>query len=306
MIEKKSHNSIQSKGAIFGLICVLIPLVAYTFFHIFPLIISFLMQFFDTEGSYEIEDMVWNNFASFKTVYLGETLWKALGVTMFMVLAQFTSLTIAIITANSLHYRYKGSTLFEVLFFIPHICSSVALSVIWKWMFDIDQGIINSVLSMLNITPIEWYYSEAAYPWMIFIVIVWSSPGYGIIMYKSVFSSINASIYEAADIDGATGWKKFWHVTFPELMPMTFYLLMLGIIAGMQTFEIPKIIRVDANNSGVYGPYDCGLTLMCYIYREFDVNGNLSHASVISWFLFIITLTLSIVSFKVRKKWVDE
>ena len=306
MIGKKSYNSMQKKSAIFGLVCVLIPLVAYVFFHIFPLIISFLLQFFDTEGSYDIADMKWNNFAAIKAVYGGKTLWKAFGVTLFMMLAQFTSLAIAIVTANALHYRYKGSTAFEVLFFIPHICSSVALSVIWKWMFDVDQGIINDVLSMLNLAPIEWHYSEQAYPWMIFVVIVWSSPGYGIIMYKSVFSSINKSIYEAADIDGATGWAKFWKVTFPELAPMTFYLLMLGIIAGMQTFEIAKIIRVDANNSGVYGPYDCGLTLMCYVYREFDVNGNLSNASVISWFLFIITLTLSIISFKVRRKWVDE
>lgn len=299
MLKKGLTN--KQKTTIFGLVCVLIPLVAYVFFHAFPMVISFALQFVDSNGSYQFADMTWNNFANFKDVFSSKLIWKATKVSAFTTLGHLASLVVATVTANFLHYRHKGSTLFEVLYFIPHICSTVALAIMFKWLFNPDKGVINSLLISLKINPVDWWYDETAYPWMLFSVILWSSPGYGIIMYKSVFSAINPAVYEAADIDGAKGWTRFWKITFPELLPMFCYLLMLGVVAGMQTFEIAKVIRTTQNGLDIYGPNDCGLTLMCYIYREYQY-GNIGVAAVISWFLFIIVFILSFLTNKLKSK----
>lgn len=299
MVRKGLTN--KQKTSIFGLVCVLIPLIAYAFFHAFPMIVSLVLMFVDSNGSYKFYDMTWNNFANFKSVFSTDLIWQATKVSLFTTLAHLTSLVIATLTANFLRPRYKGSTFFEVLYFIPHICSTVALAIMFKWLFNPDQGVINSLLVALGGKPIDWYYDEAAYPWMLFSVILWSSPGYGIVMYKSVFSAINPAVYEAADIDGATGWTRFWKITFPELIPMFCYLLMLGIVAGMQTFEIAKVIRTSTGGLDIYGPNNSGLTLMCYIYKEYS-NMHLGNAAVLSWYLFVIVFVLSFFANKFKSK----
>lgn len=306
MAEKAKLHPAKRKKLIFCWICILIPIIGYTIFHLFPIIVSFILQFFEIEY-YDLSTLKWNSFASFKEVFSDERLWISLKTTIFLTSAQFVSLAIALITANFLNNKFRGTKFFEVIFFIPHICSMVALAVMWKWMFNPEYGIVNDLLVRFfgEFAKVSWFSSDKAYPWMLFIVIVWFSPGYGIIMYKSVFTTINPAIYEAAEIDGANGWVKFWKITFPELAPMTFYLLMLGIITGMQTFDIAKLFA-GAQHQGYAGPHNSGLTLSLFIYKKAFDDYNMSSAAVISWFLFILTFILAMINQKLRKKWVDD
>lgn len=306
MVNKLCHLSAKNKRAMFGWICILIPIVGYIIFHVFPIAISFVLQFCSMDY-YDLSTMEWNNFANFKKAYTDERLWKAFGNTLFFCCAQFVSLAIALVTSSALHSKYKGTKFFEVVFYIPHICSMVALSVMWKWMFNVDHGVINSFLVELfgEAARINWFGEEWAYRWAIFIVLVWYNPGYGIIMYKSAFTTINDTIYEAAKIDGANTLQRFFKITVPCLKSMTFYLFMLGIIAGMQTFDIAKLFA-GAQHQGYAGPHNSGLTLSFLVYKQAFDTCDMGTAAVTSWFLFIITLLMSVISFKVRSRGGDN
>lgn len=296
------------KEAVLGLLFVLIPLAGYTFFHIFSFAISFVVQFADMQY-YDLTTITWNNFANFKEVFADEKFFLSIGITFWVSGAQLVSLLTALVISVLLHRKHEKriSKLYQVVFFIPFVCSWVAVSVMWKWMFNSNYGIINNVLEAIlgEKARVSWFIDTNAYPWMLFIVTLWHAPGYGMIMYKSALGTIDPALYEAAQIDGAGEWQKFLRITFPALGPMTFFLLMLGIIAGMQTFDVAKIFA-GQTHEGYAGPHNVGLTLMLYIYQKANDYFNLPVASVMSWFLFLITFILAYVNTKLRKLWVSE
>ena len=140
---------------------------------------------------------------------------------------------------------------------------------------------------------------------MLFVVSVWHIPGYGMVMYKASLRAIDPSLYEAAEIDGATTFQKFRAITLPGVAQTSFYLLITGIIAGMRSFDIPKIF---AGNSwtGNAGPHDMGLTSFLYIYNQATVFDNMPVSAVMSWVMFVIIFFVSLANIIIRKKKVDE
>lgn len=306
-MKKKSIK--RKKEAVFGLAVVLIPLIGYLIFHLVPLAISFCMMFVDMKG-YQVDTMTWNNFENFKIVFTDSKFWLSLRNTAGLLLGQFVSLGIALITSTFLSQKYRGTKFFTTLFFVPYICSSVAISIIWLSMFNNDYGIINDVLTRLfgEQGKIGWFTTPVGFFMMIFIVMLWQAPGYGIVMFNAAFTSIPRNLYEAASIDGAGKLQQFWHVTLPTVKPTTFYLSMAGIIAGLQAFNIPMLITNALGNSwtGAAGPDDAGLTTMLYIYNTGIAFNNMPRAAVMSFFLFVIILTLTIINFKLERRGENE
>lgn len=303
-LEKKKMKT----EAICGYIFVLLPILAYIVFNIFPLIISFMIQFFSMEG-YNLSTLEWNNFQNFKDVFSDSDFYLSLGVSVFMSLGQFISLVVALFISVLLSKKVKGHKIFQVIYFIPYICSSVAVSLMWMWMFDPDYGIINSIIEFIAgpEARIAWFKDEKWYPWMIIIATVWQAPGYGIVLYKAALDQVNPSLYEASSIDGASTWRKFWSITFPSIAPTTFFLLMAGIMAGLQTFDMAKLFAQTGNTwLGEAGPNNSGLTTVLYIYNWGTNYQNMPRASVMSWVLFLVIFIISAINFKLRRKWVDE
>ena len=194
----------------------------------------------------------------------------------------------------------------RILFFIPYICSTVAVSLMWRWILDYEGGILNSILG----TNIEWLRDTNTITWCIIIATIWQAPGYGIVMYKAAFSNINDALYEAAELDGANAWQKFRNVTLPGISPTTFFLLQAGVMAGLLTYDLAVLIIPDAWGS-VGGVESMGLTLLRLVYylinnsTTSDANGisyMVSCACVISWLLFVVTGVISVILFNRREK----
>lgn len=292
------------RETILAYVFVLTPLVAYAIFQLVPMAISFAVQFFDMEY-YDLTSLQWNNFANFKYVFEDSRFWLSIRNTLFFTLAQFVSLAVALTISVVLNNKPVGRKIFYVVYFIPYICSTIAVGLMWKWMFNGEHGIINTILTGLGGKAVEWFNDPKAYPWMIFIVSVWQAPGYGIVMYRSALNTIPKSSYEAADLEGANFWQKFWKITFPAISSTTFYLIMVGIIAGLQSFDIAKIFMNNAWGD-VAGPDNSGLTTVLYIYIEGISWNNMPHAAVASWMLFIVIFVISLINNKLKKKWVNE
>lgn len=300
-----------------ALVVSLIPLIGFIIFNGFPLVISFVGMFCNVD-LYNLGNIQWNNFEGFKSVFiprhafdlfyfdLSKYFYKAVVITLWIASVQLVTLLIALAIAALLRENFKGSKLFQILFFVPYICSTVAVALMFRWIFDWEGGILNSVLG----TTTKWLEDPKTMTWCIIIAVIWQAPGYGIVMYKAAFSNINNALYEAAAIDGANAWQKFRHVTLPGISPTTFYLLQAGVGAGFLTYDLAVLVIPDA--WGIPGGNgSMGLTLMRLVYflitnsTTTDANGvsyMVSCACVISWLLFVVTGALSMILLNKRDK----
>lgn len=303
---KVCNKKRMSKEAKWAYLFVGIPILGWVVFSLTPLIISFIIQFTSMNG-FDLGTMKWNGVENFKRVFTDSNFYLSIGVTLFISLSQFMSLGVALLMSVMLSKKPFAHGFFQVIYFIPYICSSVAVSLMWMWMFDTDTGIVNTLLEAIGgeATRVNWFQSEVAYPWMIIVATVWHAPGYGIVMYKAALNQVNPALYEAADVDGANAWTKFTHITMPSIAPTTFFLLMTGIIAGLQTFDMAKMFG-SGSWLGTMGPNNSGLTTVLYIYNTFHDYGELPRASVMSWMLFIVIFIASFINFKLKNKWVEN
>lgn len=318
MQTKPKANKVKwKKEQKLALLVAMIPFIGYIIFSGFPLIISFIGLFCNVD-LYDLSKISWNNFAGIKSVFVpnfayelfyydvAKYFYKAVLITIWVASTQLITLMIALFMAAMLREKFKGSKLFQILFFIPYICSTVAVALMWTWIFRWQGGILNSILG----TNQKWLEDPKTMTWCIIIAIIWQAPGYGIVMYKAAFTNINSALYEAASIDGANAFQKFRHVTLPGISPTTFFLMQAGVGAGLLTYDLAKLVIPDAWGSPG-GVNQMGLTLVRLVYFLIQ---NASHqgpdgqsymvscACVISWVLFAVTGTLTLIMFKLREK----
>ena len=298
-IKKPRENLPRKKFRRAWLFCwigVSLPLIGFLIFNGFPLIFSVLAMFSDMEYN-QLDTMKWNNFANFARLFSDEKLLQSFKITLIVACAQFVSLAIAITMAAFLSQNVKGTRFFKTLYFVPYICSTVAVSIMWSNIFG-AKGAINEIIGheIVWLNNLQHPYTLTA---AIFISIVWQAPGYGIVMYCSAFKSINPALYEAADLDGANAWHKFINITLPGISSISFFLIFAGILAGLTTFDAAKVMA-PLNWDGYAGPDNAGLTLMYYIYIEGVQFSNMGYASVMSWLLFIIMMVPSVFLIKKR------
>ena len=284
-----------------------VPLVGFVVFSGFPLIISIIALFCDVD-LYQLGDFTWNAFEGFKVVFsdgysvatyglnMAPYFYKAIGITVWVASTQLVTLVIALAISVLLATNPKGRKIFQILYFIPYICSTVAVSLMWRWFFNGEtSGGLNTLLG----TQIRWLEEPSWMTWCIIVAIIWQAPGYGIVMYCSAFKSINPALYEAADLDGANAFQKFWCITIPGISTITFFLVLAGITAGLTTFDAARIMA-PMSWDGYAGPENAGLALMYYIYIEGVQFGNMGYASILSWLLFIVMMIPSV--YLIRKR----
>lgn len=307
-MQTKKKRTIK-KEAVFGITVVSIPLLAYAIFHIVPLVIAIVTMFVEMKG-YQLDTMAWNNFANFKEVFADGKFWLSLRNTLGLLIGQFLSLGIALITSTFLSQKYRGTKFFTALFFVPHICSSVAITIIWMKMFSVEFGVVNDVLMSWfgESAKVGWYNEAFPFFLMIFIIMLWQAPGYGIVMFNAAFTAISTELYEAASIDGAGKVQQFRYITLPSIRPTTFFLSMAGIISGLQAFNVPMLVSDTLGNSwtGAAGPDNAGLTTMLYVYNTGITFNNMPKAAVMSFFLFIIIMGLTIINFRIERSASDD
>ena len=289
---------------------VLIPLVAYVVFNGFPILISFISMFTDMRKN-NLSTMHWNNFENFigytdafgefhHGVFNDPRFWKAWGITLWLASAQIVSLLIALLIAVLLEQKIKGAKIFQVLFFIPYICSSIAVAVMWSWIFAYKNGILNSILNT-NINWLNNVDNPYTLTWAVFVTILWTAPCYGIVMYKAALRNVNPALYEAASIDGLNSFQKFRYITFPGIRSVTYFLILAGITAGLTVFDQVTVLA-PIQWTQVAGPNDAGLTIMYYIYLQGVESSEMEYAAVMSWMLFLVMFIFSFIFIKLRNK----
>jgi multiple sugar transport system permease protein/sn-glycerol 3-phosphate transport system permease protein len=198
-------------------------------------------------------------------------------------------LTIAIGLAMALLLNQKlwGRDAARSILFAPYMLSGAAIAVVWVYIFDPNYGLLRTLVSPLGLIPPNWLRDPAWAMAAVIIVYTWKNLGYTMVIFLAGLQAIPRELYEAATTDGANAWDRFRHVTIPGLAPITFFMLVTGILASFQTFDLIHVLTRG-------GPVDTTTTLIYYLYEQGFVGfwaGRAGVAAVIQFVvLFIITL----------------
>ncbi|NLE76425.1 MAG: sugar ABC transporter permease, partial [Chloroflexi bacterium] len=184
----------------------------------------------------------------------------------------------------------------RTLYYMPSIVSGIAVSLLWMWILNPDFGLLNYLLGLVGITGPRWVYSEQ---WAIpsFVMMgVWGA-GSNMLLYLAGLQGIPTPLYEAAAIDGAGSWRRFWNITMPMLSPTVFFNLVMTLIGAFQVFTQAYVITAG-------GPNNATLTIVLFLYRKGFEQLHFGYASAVAWVLFVIIMAFTLLVFRSSATWV--
>ncbi|PLV59310.1 carbohydrate ABC transporter permease [Thermotoga sp. KOL6] len=227
---------------------------------------------------------------------------KALTNTLYYVVLSVPSqIFISLVIALLLNSNVKLRVFFRTAYFIPFVTSVVAISLVWKWIFNDEFGLLNYILSFFNVEPISWLKDERWTIPTIAIVSVWKTVGYDAVIFLAGLQNIDRSYYEAAEVDGANSFQKFFYITWPLLSPTTFFLLIVSLIGAFKVFAEVYILY-----DGLPGPYNnSGMTLVYYVFDLFYRQQRMGIASAAAYILFAIILIFTFVQYRFGRRAVE-
>jgi multiple sugar transport system permease protein len=202
----------------------------------------------------------------------------------------------ALVAALLLNVGVKGTNVYRAIVYLPSQMPLVASSILWFFIFSPTYGLANALLGYLGLPEQAWLWDVHLVKPSLVIMAVWAFGG-AMIIFLAGLQGIPETLYEAASIDGASGWHRFWHVTLPMLSPTIFFNLIIGLIGSFQVFT-----SVYVMTSG--GPGTASLMLVLYVYRHAFQNFKMGYASALAWLLFGIVLVLTVVQFRLSRRWV--
>lgn len=289
----KGHRApmkLKTRRTLIAYSFLLIPLMFYLSIRIFPALYAFSMSF-------SLQDSSVFTFENYTTLMQDEIFWKSVSNTFLYVLITVPlqlafGLMIALAIERVTHFRW----FYRIVFFLPYMTSIVAVSWVWRLIFEPSAGVLNSVLTWLHIPAQSWLNDPSLALVSISIVIVWQMMGFNMLIFIAGLQTIPRQLYEAARIDGAGKWKLFWNITFPLLNPTIVFLTIIGVIQTLQTFT--QIANLTGGSKGIGGPLHSTSSIVVYMYNQGFREFNLNYASAVTVFLFIMILIITLVQFK--------
>ncbi|SEE97639.1 carbohydrate ABC transporter permease [Ruania alba] len=217
--------------------------------------------------------------------------WFSLGVLVL-------NISLALGLAVLLNQRLPGTTFFRVAFFSPVVVSLVAWTIVWGFLLQVDGG-INSFLATFGITGPNWLRTSITAMIAVVVVQVFKNVGLNMILFLSALQGVPEEIQEAATLDGAGAWRRFWSVTVPMISPTILLVSILTVVGSLETFAL-----IDVLTQG--GPGNSTTVLVYYLYRQAFQFNEFGYASAIAVLLFLIVLALTLVQWQTRKRWVHH
>jgi multiple sugar transport system permease protein len=270
-------------------------LIGFFVFYAFPLLRSIYVSF----TNYELGAAVstWIGSRNYQTLFSDPRFWHSFRVTLLFALFHVPllnalALGLALILSRSL----RGLDFWRTIFFIPAVISSIAIGVLWSYVFRQDTGLLDMLLGLIGIDGPGWLSDERWALASIIFVSLWTF-GSQMVIYLAGIKGIPQSLYEVAEIDGAGATMKFRHVTIPMLSSTIFFNLVLGIIAALQIFDLPFIMT-----SG--GPNDATRTFMINLYQQGWRDMEMGIASAMGWVLFLVIMLITLLVLRSSTVWV--
>lgn len=271
----------------------LIPLIV---FWIYPICRSIWISFTDWDYMTPTYHFVFlkNYISLFKDSRFYEALLNTL---VFTIGTLVPTIVIGLGLAVLLQKPFIGSGIVKFILFSPWITPTVAISIVWTWIYQPNDGLANMVLSLFGLPGLKWISSSQTAMLSVIIVTVWKSMGYAMIFYLSALEKVPDELYEASALDGAGKWRQFKAVTLPCISPTTFFLMIITMINSLQAYDQIQILTQG-------GPSGSTRTLLYMYYQLGFEEYKMGQATSVAVIMIIITVLLSLIQFWGSKKWV--
>lgn len=269
---------------------ILAPLLLFLIFTLYPVITAFVMSF----QKYNIMNSTWIGTDNYERLFQDEVFWKSMKNTAIFTIGTVPVNIIITFVLSFLIYQMKTKwqTFFKATMYLPTVASGVTISIVWLAIFDpTDSGLLNRFMELLGFDSVIWLGQSSSALFSLMLMNWLGSHGAGIILYLAAMGGIPKSLYEAADIDHASGWTQFRRITWPLLKPTTLYLLVTGVITSFQVF-----ISVYLMTQG--GPNFATTTIAYLIYETAFKFYDFGLASAQSFVLAALIIIISIIQFK--------
>lgn len=294
--EKQGGLTLRKKRAITAYSFLLLPIVFYLAVRIFPAIQALSMSFTPEESSsFTLEH--------YSKLMQDSVFWKSvLNTLLYMIIVVPLQMAFGLLIAAGIQGVTRLRWFYRIVFFLPYMTSIVAISWVWRLMYDPNTGFLNEMLGWFGISGKGWLTDPKWALISISIVIIWQMMGFCMLLFTAGFQVIPRQLYEAAEIDGASKWKKFWKITFPLLNPTIVFLSVIGVIQTLQTFTQIANLTGGSTGGGLGGPLNSTMSVVVYMYNQGFRDYNLHFASASTVFLFILIMIVTLIQFRVLNR----
>ena len=207
-------------------------------------------------------------------------------------------IVVGLLLALLLNIDFKARGLMRGIIYAPYIFMIPAIGVIWRWFLDTNYGVLNYYLKVIGLPSVRWLTDTRIALKSIVMVISWETVGYSMVIYLAGLQEIPKELYEAALVDGASAWHRFWRITLPQLRPTTFFLFVIGVIGALKTFGQPFMMTAG-------GPVDSTMTVVMSLYFNGFQYFRMGYAAAISAVLFIGILAFTLLQFRILRQEAD-
>jgi multiple sugar transport system permease protein len=296
LVEVKSSVKKRIGKAMCILLFILPAVIPLCIFWIWPMIKAIFMSFTDWDYMSSNYNIV--GFENYKELFSDNMFYNALQNTfVFTVGTLIPTIIGGLAIAMVLKKNIKRSALYKAIIFSPWITPTVAISIVWNWIFEPQYGFANYILQLLNLPKSQWLQSSDTAMIGVIIVTVWKGFGWTMVFYLTALERVPKHLHEAAAIDGANSWKKFINITLPLISPTTFFLTIITTINSLQAYDQIQVLTQG-------GPSGSTRTILYMYYQTAFEQFNIGQATAIATVILVIIGVLSGVQFIASKKWV--
>ncbi len=292
--KKQMKTSRERSEFLWGWLFILPTVIGLVILNIIPIFQTLYQSFFKT-GDFG-KGNIFVGVENYIKVFGDHEVWQSLINTFKYAIVEVPfSIVIALVLAVLLNRKMKGRGIYRTIIFLPMVAAPAAVAMVWRWLFNSDFGLINNVFH----TSVKWVSDPKIAVFSIAVIGVWSIIGYNMVLFISGLQEIPHDYYEAAEIDGATGVKSFFHITVPLLSPTIFFVLVTRVIGSLQVFDLMYMV-MDKSNPAL----EKTQSLVYLFYKYAFINKNMGYGATIVILLLIITMIITVFQMIGQKKWV--
>lgn len=296
-MRSRRFGSLRFKEYFEGYLFVSPSLLLFLAFIVFPVIASFIISMLDWDLVTKPKFVGFNNYYdlivkdSLFRVVLKNTVIYTLGTVPLRVL-------FSLLLAIALNQKIRGMIFYRTAYFMPVVSSTVAVALVWSWLFHGNFGLLNAFLRTIGIkNPPDWLNSTTWALPALMMFNLWKNVGFTTFIYLAGLQAIPQHLYEAAEVDGAGWWAKFRYITVPLVSPTTFFVLVMSVIWSFQVFEEAYIMTKG-------GPANSTNTIVFYIYKNGFQWFKMGKAAALAWILFAVLFVFTLFQVRYQRKWV--
>lgn len=292
MKKKKMTNTLLKSEARTAYLCLIPSIIGLVVLTYVPLVAVFGLSLFRWEGVGIPEWVGLNNYIRLFTrdPYFKDAIWATI---YFAVLAVAGSMVYSLVIAMLLNRKIPARGFFRAVFYLPYVLPAMAVYIGWSWLYETNFGLFNYLLSLVGINKVMFTGSSELVVPSLALISVWLS-GNLIVIFLAGFQNVPRVYLEAAEVDGANAWQRFWNVTIPSMTPIIFYNLLMSLITNLQV-----VTPALALTNGGPGNSSCFLSYLMYIYAF--RNGKLSYACAIAFISFLLIGVFTLILFATTK-----